>query len=229
MRVDSSLSAKPPVRVVIVTLDNHLAGAVERANHDMAADNVSIGFYAASDWDRDSTVLERAKADIAQADVIIATMLFLDDHVRAIHPAMLARREHCDAIVGIMSQGDIVKLTRLGKYSMDKPAKGPMALLKKLRGSGKPGASSGAGQMKMLRRLPKILRWVPGPAQDVRQYFLTLQYWLAGSDDNVVDMIRGLIDRYASGDRAALRANYLPRRRANIPRSASIIPICRSG
>ena len=199
--------AKPSVRVVIITLDNHLAAAVERANHDMARDSVSIGFYAASDWDRDPSVLTRAQADIAQADIIIATMLFLDDHVRAIHPALLARRESCDAIVGIMSAGDIVKLTRLGNYSMDKPAKGPLALLKKLRGSGKPGASSGAGQMKMLRRLPKILRFIPGPAQDVRQYFLTLQYWLSGSDDNVVDMIRGLIDRYASGDRAALKGN----------------------
>jgi magnesium chelatase subunit H len=204
MRGSKSLSAKPPVRVVIVTLDNHLAAAVERANHDMASDNISIGFYAASDWDRDPTVLDRAKADIARADIIIATMLFLDDHVRAIHPAMLARRDHCDAIVGIMSQGDIVKLTRLGQYSMDKPAKGPL-LLKKLRGSSKPGASSGAGQMKMLRRLPKILRFIPGPAQDVRQYFLTLQYWLAGSDDNVIDMVRGLIDRYASGARASLK------------------------
>jgi magnesium chelatase subunit H len=196
---------RPSVRVVIVTLDNHLAAAVERANHEMARDNISIGFYAASDWDRDPTVLERAKADIGRADIIIATMLFLEDHVRAVHPALMARREHCDAIVGIMSASDIVKLTRLGNYSMDKPAKGPLALLKKLRGSSKPGASSGAGQMKMLRRLPKILRWVPGPAQDVRQYFLTLQYWLAGSDDNVVDMVRGLIDRYATGDRAVLK------------------------
>jgi magnesium chelatase subunit H len=199
------VSAATPVRVVIITLDNHLAGAVARANHALALDGISIGFYAASDWDRDPTVLDRAKADIARADIIIATMLFLEDHVRAVHPALLARREQCDAIVGIMSAGDIVKLTRLGSYSMDKPAKGPMALLKKLRGSAKPGASSGAGQMRMLRRLPKILRFIPGPAQDVRHYFLTLQYWLAGSDDNVVDMVRGLIDRYASGERAALK------------------------
>ena len=53
--------------------------------------------------------------------------------------------------------------------------------------------------MKMLRRLPKMLRFIPGTAQDVRAYFLTLQYWLAGSDDNVVDMIRALVDRYADG------------------------------
>ena len=202
-------SAAPSVRVVIVTLDNHLAAAVERANRMLAADRVSIGFYAASDWDRDPNVLTRAEADIARADIIIVTMMFLDDHVRAIRPALLARHDDCDAMVGIMSAGDIVKLTRLGSYSMDKPAKGPMALLKKLRGSSKAGGSSGAGQMKMLRRLPKILRFIPGPAQDVRHYFLTMQYWLAGSDDNVVDMVRGLIDRYASGERAGFKG-HLP-------------------
>lgn len=208
-------AASAAVRVVIVTLDNHLAGAVERANRVLAPDNIGIALFAASDWDRDPTVLDRAQAAIAEADVVIATMLFLEDHVRAIHPALLARRDHCDAMVGIMSAADIVKLTRLGSYSMDKPAKGPMALLKKLRGSSKPGGSSGAGQMKMLRRLPKILRFIPGPAQDVRHYFLTLQYWLSGSDDNVVDMVRGLIDRFASGPRAALKGR-LP---AQPPRS----------
>ncbi|MBX9728340.1 MAG: DUF3479 domain-containing protein, partial [Sphingopyxis sp.] len=208
-------SAAPTARVVIITLDNHLAGAVERANRTLAADGVSVTLYAASDWDRDPAVLTRAKADIASADVIVATMLFLEDHVRAVHDALLARREDCDAMVGIMSAADIVRLTRLGNYRMDKPASGPMALLKKLRGSSKPGGSSGAGQMKMLRRLPKILRFIPGPAQDVRHYFLTLQYWLSGSDDNVVDMVRGLIDRYASGPRAALRGAM----KAHPPRS----------
>lgn len=200
-------NTRPSVRVVIVTLDNHLSGAVERANQTLAKDNVSIGFYAAADWDRDASVLENAKADIHTADIIISTMLFLEDHVRAIHPALLARRDDCDAIVGIMSTAEVVKLTRLGDYDMSKPAKGPMALLKKLRGSKKSG-SSGAGQMKMLRRLPKILRFIPGAAQDVRQYFLTLQYWLAGSDDNVVDMVRGLIDKYASGERAVLQGQF---------------------
>ncbi|MFN6935431.1 MAG: cobaltochelatase subunit CobN, partial [Tsuneonella sp.] len=197
--------ASPAVRVVIVTLDNHLAGAVERANERLADERIHISLFAASDWDRDPSVLDRAKGAVARADFIIATMLFLEDHVRAIHPALLARRDDCDAIVGLMSAAEIVKLTRLGNYSMDKPARGPLALLKKLRGSKKPGGSSGAGQMRMLRRLPKILRFIPGAAQDVRQYFLTLQYWLAGSDDNVGDMVRGLIDRYAAGERQALR------------------------
>lgn len=198
-------SFTPPVRVTIVTLDHHLKGAVERAEGELRPDNIYLNLHAAADWDRDPEALTRAKEDIAKADIVVATMLFLDDHVRAIFPALEARREQCDAMLGLMSDGEIVKLTRMGKYRMDAPARGPLALLKRLRGSNKRDASSGAGQMKMLRRLPKILRFVPGTAQDVRAYFLTLQYWLAGSDANIVAMTRALVDRYASGDRLTRR------------------------
>lgn len=200
-------SAPTAVRVVIVTLDNHLSGAVLRAQARLARENpgVTIGFHAAADWEEKPEALAAARADILRGDIVLMTMLFLEDHIRAVLPQLQARQEACDAMIGLMSAGDVVKLTRMGDYRMDKPSTGLMALLKKLRGSRKPGASSGAGQMAMLRRLPKILKYVPGTAQDVRVYFLTMQYWLAASDDNVVDMVRGLIDRYADGPRRALR------------------------
>ncbi len=57
--------------------------------------------------------------------------------------------------------------------------------------------------MAMLRRLPRILRYVPGKAQDLRAWFLTMQYWLGGSDDNIEQMIRFLLSRYASETRLA--------------------------
>ncbi len=199
--------AVTPVRVVVITLDNHLSGAFQRAQQqfDQAGSGVSIGFHAAADWEEKPDTLGAARADILRGDIILCTMLFLEDHIRAVLPQLAERRESCDAIVGLMSAGDIVKLTRMGDYRMDKPATGMLALIKKLRGTNKAGASSGAGQMAILRRLPKLLKFVPGTAQDVRAYFLTLQYWLAGSDDNIVDLIRALIDRYASGPRQGLR------------------------
>jgi magnesium chelatase subunit H len=197
----SSLDPHAPVRVVIVTLDNHLKGAVDRADAVLGPEGIDLSLHAAADWGSDPIALEQVKAAIAGADIVIATMLFLDDHIRMILPALEARREACDAMVCMMSAGEVVRLTKMGNYRMDAPAKGPLALLKKLRGSAKPGGNSGAGQMKMLRRLPKILRFVPGTAQDVRAYFLTLQYWLAGSDENVVAMVHALIDRYAAGER----------------------------
>ncbi|MDA0819351.1 MAG: magnesium chelatase subunit H [Proteobacteria bacterium] len=233
---------RPHVRVAIVTLDNHLKGAVDRAGAELAADNVLLSLHAASDWEREDGAYERTLDAIEHADIIIATMLFLDDHIRMVLPALEARRDNCDAMLGLMSAGEVVKLTRMGSYDMNKPAKGMLAMLKKLRGSKKAGASSGAGQMKMLRRLPMILRFIPGTAQDVRAYFLTLQYWLAGSDENVVAMVRCLIDRYASGDRLTRRGMtpadapveypevgvYHPHTRQRISESLRLLP-CKQG
>ena len=122
-------SAHPPVRVVIVTLDNHLKGAAERAGEKLAAGNIHLSLHAAADWDRDQRSLARAQEDVARGDIVIATMLFLDDHVRAIRPALEARREECDAMLGLMSAGEIVKLTRIGGYRMDAPANAPLALV----------------------------------------------------------------------------------------------------
>ncbi len=212
MKADTPASGAGPqgaplLRVVIVTLDNHLSGAVERAEARLARDGIAVSFHAAADWEANPAELETCRAAIARGDIIIATMLFLDEHIRAILPALQARRESCDAMLGLMSGSDVVRLTRLGGYRMDAPAKGPLALLKKLRGASKTGKDSGASQMRMLRRLPKLLRYIPGTAQDVRAYFLTLQYWLAGSDDNVVEMIRALAGRYAAGPREGLRAS----------------------
>ena len=223
MRADGSApgSAAPtPVRVVIVTLDNHLSGAAARAEATLRRSHpgLSLQFHAAADWEANPASLDACRADIAEGDIVLATMLFLDEHIRAVMPALEARREHCDAMVGAMSDAAVVKLTRLGDYRMDKPAKGPLALLKKLRGSSKPGtASSGSGQMAMLKRLPKILRFIPGTAQDVRAYFLTLQYWLAGSDENFTNLVRNLVDRYADGPRRALRGTMAPAAPADYP------------
>jgi magnesium chelatase subunit H len=193
--------------VVIVTLDNHLSGSIDRARvrFQKAGLPVSIGFHAAADWDKPGK-LEATRADIARADIVLVTMLFLDEQIRMIKDALTARREECDAMVCLMSQSDVVKMTRMGDYRMDAPPKGPLGWLKKLRGSSKDGAAnSGAAQLAVLRRLPKLLKFVPGTAQDVRAYFLTLQYWLAGSDDNAFQMISALVDRYAAGPRKGLR------------------------
>jgi len=201
-----------PVRVVIVTLDTHLASAAERARATLMRDlpGLTLSVHAAAEWDSDPQALERCRSDIAHGDIVFASMLFLEDHFKAVLPQLQSRRDHCDAMVGCMSAGDVIRLTRLGRFTMNGSPGGAIGLLKRLRGGSKGGASAGAQQMKMLRRIPQILRFIPGPAQDVRAYFLTLQYWLAGSEENVVNMVRFLVDRYADGPRRHLRGALQP-------------------
>ena len=199
-------SAPVPVRVVIVTLDSHMAGAIERARPSLRRDipGLEISLHAATEWGRDGDALSRCRADIARGDIIITTMLFMEDHINPVLADLEARRGTCDAILGGMSAGEIIRLTRLGGFSMTGSDKGVLSLLKRLRGA-KKGVNSGAQQIAMLRRIPKILRFIPGTAQDVRAYFLALQYLLAGSEENVESLIRFLIDRYADGPRRSLR------------------------
>jgi magnesium chelatase subunit H len=195
-----------PIRVVIVTLDSHLGGSLARAWTLLKRDypGLVLSMHAASDWAEDSAALEKARADIARGDIILANMLFMEEHINAVFPALKARRESCDAMVGCMSASEVVRLTRVGRFRMGEAGYSSLSFLKRLRGkSGR--ESSGAEQLKMLKRLPKILRFIPGTAQDVRAYFLTLQYWLAGSEHNVANMVRMLIDRYADGPRKGLR------------------------
>ncbi|MEM8799320.1 MAG: magnesium chelatase subunit H [Pseudomonadota bacterium] len=193
--------------VAIITLDSHLEGTVSRAEALLREEipGARVSLHAAVDWARDPEALPACKLAIAQANIIIVTMLFIDDQIQKILPDLWARRDECDAIMCAVSAGEMIKLTRMGRFSMDKEATGPIAMLKRLRGSKKKGQSSGAGQMAMLRRLPKILKYIPGTAQDVRAYFLCMQYWLAGSSDNVANLIKVMIDRYAEGDRAKWR------------------------
>jgi magnesium chelatase subunit H len=196
-----------PVRVVIVTMDSHLSSAAARAFGLLKRDypGIELTVHAADEWGADDAALARCNADIARGDIVVATMLFLDDHVRAVMPALAARRGDCDAMICCMSAAEIVKLTRLGKFDMSGEAFGAIAWLKKLRGGRKGSSPGGKSEMKMLRQLPKLLRFIPGTAQDMRAYFLTLQYWLAGSEQNIANMVRMLVDRYADGPRSGLR------------------------
>ncbi len=197
MRDDSHI---PGYRVVIVTLDSHVAGPASRVSARLAADypGLSVSVHASAEWSENPVALELARDAVRHGDIIISTLLFLDDHIRAILPELRARRDRCDAMVGCVSASEIVQLTRMGDLDMSKPASAAMKFLKSLRGSKGPSATSGEKQMAMLRRLPKLLKFVPGKAQDLRAWFLIMQYWLGGSDDNIEAMVRYLVGRYGT-------------------------------
>ncbi len=195
------------ISVVIVTLDSHMASAADRAFASLRreAPGLRMALHAASEFGQDPAALARAKADIATGHIIIVTMMFMDEHIQMVLPELQARRDACDAMICCMSAPEVVRLTRMGKLRMGEKGGGALAFLKRLRGkpdekTGQPQAS-GARQMAMLRRLPKLLRFIPGTAQDLRAYFLTLQYWLAGSEQNAANMVRLLVDRYAAPER----------------------------
>jgi magnesium chelatase subunit H len=202
------------IRLAIITMDGHMAGAaaVAEANLRKTWPGLSVELHSADQWAGGKTALAECHAAIATADVVIATMLFLEDHTKLVAPQLAARRESCDAMFCALSAAEIVKQTRFGRLDMANEPGGVMGMLKKLKPKREANAKISAGekQMKMLRNLPKILKFIPGTAQDLRVYFLGLQYWLAGSAENMERLMQLMIGRYAAGPRAAYRSAKAP-------------------
>lgn len=219
-----------PIRVALITLDGHLGNTIERTQARLRKEipGLSLSMHPACDWGENAEAEAACNKAIEKADIVVCTMMFLDAHINQVLPALKARAPHCDAMVGAMSGSEIVNLTRMGKLTMGGELKGPMALLKKLRGSKKSGKNSGSAQMKTLKRLPKILKYVPGTAQDLRAYFIMLQCWLAGSEENISCMVRMLVQRYAAGDRAVLREQLKEQAPIDYPENGLYHPRMRS-
>ncbi len=201
MLIDRNFKGKPlGYRIVIITLDSHAAGPCDRAASRLVKEfpELSVEVHAAAEWGESPEALTLAKKAVETGDIIIVNLLFLEEHVQAILPTLVARRDHCDAMGGVISDGQIIKLTKMGNLDMSAPQSGAMKLLKKIKGDNKPSSDSGEKRMRMLKRLPKILKFIPGKAQDLRAWFMLMQYWLGGSDDNIEAMIRFLLSRYCS-------------------------------
>ncbi|MEO0692415.1 MAG: DUF3479 domain-containing protein, partial [Pseudomonadota bacterium] len=185
MRDETGIEGRRPgYRVVIITLDSHAAGPARKAQEVLLGDypGLDIQIFAAAEWGETPGAFEAAEEAVLQGDIIIANLLFLEEHVVRILPALRARRDACDAMIGVVADAEVVKLTRMGTLDMQAPPSTMGKLMKRLRGSSKPSTESGAKKMAMLRRLPKIQKFIPGKAQDLRAWFMVMQYWLGGSD-----------------------------------------------
>ena len=199
-QVETPRIGPKPYNVVIVTMDQHSAGPAARIAPALskAFPGITVSIHAAAEWAENPSSLAATKTAVANADMIIANMLFIEEHVNAILPDLTAARARVDAMVCLIADSQVTKLTKMGDLDMSKPASPLMALLKKLKPKKGTSATSGERQMSMLRRIPKILRFIPGKSQDLRAWFLSMQYWLGGSDDNMEQMLRYLMGRYAS-------------------------------
>ena len=237
----TSANRREALCVTIVTLDGHLAGAGDRAIESLENDvpGLEVTLHSAGEWGNAEPLLDACREDIRKADIIIVCMLFMEEHINPVLDDLKARRDDCDAMLCFMCAGEVMKLTRIGGFTMDGKQSGPLALLKRLRGSNKNHSqSSGAKQMAVLRRLPRILRFIPGTAQDVRAYFLAMQYWLAGSEQNIRNLVALMVSRYASGPREGFRKRvtvdapkeyadvgvYHPKLRERVATSADTLP-----
>jgi magnesium chelatase subunit H len=194
------------MRLTLITLDAHRAPAFQAVRQRLAASHptLAIELCVAAEWG-DSDALERARVAVAVSDLVVVTQLFVDDQIQAILPTLKARSARNATTIAVMSSPEVMRCTRMGSFSMGgeggpKSPWSPAMILKRLSGRKEGARLSGEDQLRQLKRIPQLLRFIPGTAQDVRAYYLTLQYWLSGSTENMEGMIRFLLQRYGGAE-----------------------------
>jgi magnesium chelatase subunit H len=114
-------------------MDTHLATATATAAKRLAKSlpGVRLEMHAASEYAARPEALSACRQAIEQADILFVSMLFLEDHFLPIIDLLEKRRDTVDAMVCAMSAAEVVRLTKIGRFDMGKPASGMMAMLKR--------------------------------------------------------------------------------------------------
>ncbi|MBW4583107.1 MAG: magnesium chelatase subunit H [Tildeniella nuda ZEHNDER 1965/U140] len=199
------LRGRALLRVVYVVLEpqyqSSLSAAVRAINQNHPTLAVEISGYLIEEL-RDSDNYEAFKQDISQANIFIASLIFLEDLADKVVAAVEPHRDRLDVAVVFPSMPQVMRLNKMGSFSMAQlgQSKSAIAQFMKKRKE-KSGSGFQDGMLKLLNTLPKVLKYLPmDKAQDARNFMLSFQYWLGGSQENLENFLLMLADRYVYKD-----------------------------
>ena len=151
-------------------------------------------------------------ADVAAADVFIASLIFIEDLAQKVVDAVAPHRDRLKAAVVFPSMPEVMRLNKLGTFSMAQLGQSKSAIAQFMKKRKEKGGSAGFqdAMLKLLNTLPTVLKYLPvEKAQDARSFMLSFQYWLGGTPDNLRNFLLMLADKYvfaaSAGERPALQ------------------------
>ncbi|HRD41511.1 MAG TPA: magnesium chelatase subunit H [Prochlorococcaceae cyanobacterium AMR_MDS_5431] len=197
----ADINGRLVMRVVYVVLEPQYQNALTQAANLLNVSNnliaIDLSGYLIEEL-RDQENYEAFCSDLAEADAFIASLIFIDDLAQKVIAAVAPRRECLKAIVVFPSMPEVMRLNKLGTFSMAQLGQSKSAIanfMKKQKEIG--GASFQDAMLKLLNTLPTVLKYLPvDKAQDARSYMLSFQYWMGGTPENLKNFLLRLADKY---------------------------------
>ena len=193
------------LKVVYVVLESQyqsaLSAAVRNINHHNPHLAIQVSGYLIEEL-RDPQNYADFQRDMAEANLFIASLIFIEDLADKVVAAVQPHRDRLDAAIVFPSMPQVMRLNKLGTFSMAQLGQSKSAIAQFMR---KRKQNSGAGfqdaMLKLLRTLPNVLKYLPvDKAQDARNFMLSFQYWLGGSSENLENFLLMLTDKYVYPD-----------------------------
>jgi magnesium chelatase subunit H len=214
--VPDDLKGRSLLKVVYVVLEPQYQSALSSAVRSINQNNpnlaVEISGYLLEEL-RSPENYEAFQQDVAEANVFIASLIFIEELAEKVVAAVEPVRDHLDVAVVFPSMPQVMRLNKMGSFSMAQlgQSKSAIAQFMKKR-KDQAGGSFQDAMLKLLNTLPKVLKYLPmDKAQDARNFMLSFQYWLGGSPDNLENFLLMLADRYVgigSGEQAESALRY---------------------
>lgn len=140
---------------------------------------------------RTPEVFEKFKQDVAEANIFIGSLIFVQELADKVVEVVEPNRERLDACLIFPSMPEVMRLNKVGSFSMQNLGQSKSVIgdfMKKAKKSD--GSSFEEGMLKLLRTLPKVLKYLPNDkAKDARSFMMSFQYWLGGSAENLESML----------------------------------------
>ena len=114
---------------------------------------------------------------------------------------MEPRRDEMDAVVVFPSMPEVMRLNKVGSFTMENLGQSKSIVADFMKSKKKQdGSSFEEGMLKLLRTLPKVLKYLPGDkAKDAKAFMMSFQYWLGGSPENLEAFLLMLGDTFVDG------------------------------
>jgi magnesium chelatase subunit H len=203
--VPDDLRGRSLVKVVYVVLEpqyqSSLSAAVSAINQRHPNLAFELSGYLIEEL-RDAENYQEFKREVSQANIFIASLIFLEDMADKVVAAVEPHRDRLNVAVVFPSMPQVMRLNKMGSFSMAQLGQSKSAIAQFMK---KRKEQSGAGfqdaMLKLLNTLPKMLKYLPlDKAQDARNFMLSFQYWLGGSQENLENFLLMLSDKYVVGD-----------------------------
>jgi len=192
---------RPTMKVVYVVLESQyqssMTAAVKRinaGNDNMAVECVG---YLLEEL-RNEEAYEQFKNDVEDANVFIGSLIFVQELAEKVIEVVEPKRKDLDAVLVFPSMPEVMRMNKVGSFTMKNlgQSKSVVADFMKKKKQ-EDGSSFEEGMLKLLRTLPKVLKFLPSDkAADARTFMMSFQYWLGGSPENLQSLLTMVAQDY---------------------------------
>jgi magnesium chelatase subunit H len=187
-------------KVVYVVLESQyqasLSTACKRINAGQPDVAVECSGYILEEL-RDEANFQQFKKDVEEANIFIGSLIFVQELADKVVSVVEPNRDRLDAVCVFPSMPAVMKLNKIGSFTMAAMGQSKNVMSDFMKKNKPTGTSFQDGMLKLVRTLPKVLKYLPGDkAKDARTFMMSLQYWLGGSPENIEALLLNLASNY---------------------------------